>query len=176
MEHPPGISPSFRYFREFWCGAFEGREQSVCCLGNEYGNFRPFAGELACEKSMLLAPFCSPQFPITMYSHFKFSDLTLFSVEQWVLGAGTETITIMDRRFLRYCHESSYLYSCDDYYVGAYPISPVSPLPRSSERIHNMSLLPSLPHSPALRQANELGGWGKEFIQKRPMLLRLPTN
>lgn len=60
-EHPPGISPAFKYFREFWCGAFEGRQQSVCCLGNEYGNFRSFAGELPCEKSFLLPP--SPLFP-----------------------------------------------------------------------------------------------------------------
>lgn len=55
-DHPAGISPAFKYFREFWCGAFEGREQSVCCLGNGYGPFRPFTGELMCEKSMLFAP------------------------------------------------------------------------------------------------------------------------
>lgn len=127
-EHPPGISPVFRYFREFWCGAIEGREQSVCCLGNEYGNFRPFAGELACEKSKLLPP--SPSTPLpSPISHYqvqslKFAYLTLFSVEQWVLGAGTETITILDTRFMRYCHEPSYLYSCDDYYVR------ISPFPR----------------------------------------------
>lgn len=63
-EHPPGISPAFKYFREFWCGAFEGREQSVCCLGNEYGDFRTFTGELTCEKSMLLPLSPPPQFPI----------------------------------------------------------------------------------------------------------------
>lgn len=55
-EHPPGTSPAFKQFREFWCGAYEGRDQSVCCLGNQYGAFRPFTGELTCEKSMSFFP------------------------------------------------------------------------------------------------------------------------
>lgn len=77
-------------------------------------------------------PFCPLQFPITIYNHLKFANLTLFCVEQWVLGAGTETITILDTRFLRYCHEPSYLDSCDDYYVRISPSPhlPVSPFPR----------------------------------------------
>lgn len=116
-----------------------------------------------------LPPFAVPNFPLPCIT-LKFADLTLFSIEQWVLGAGTETITILDTRFMRYCHEPSYLYSCDDYYVRIFP----SPLP-----IHNMILLP-LPRSPACNKLT----WGekiilfnkKEFIQKRPMLLRLPTN
>ena len=147
-EHPPGISPAFKYFREFWCGAFEGRGQSVCCLGNGYGPFRPFTGELMCEKSMLLPPFPNTPYPITMYctiQSLKFADLTLvFSVEQWVLGAGTETIAMLDNRFLRYCHKPSYFYSCDDYYVRISPL-PRSPLPSSrlNERIHNP--LPTFP-------------------------------
>lgn len=51
-DHPPGISPAFRQFREFWCGTHEGRDQSICCMGNKYGIFRPFSGELTCEQSM----------------------------------------------------------------------------------------------------------------------------
>lgn len=51
-DHPPGTSPAFRQFREFWCGTHEGRDQSICCMGNKYGTFRPFSGELTCEKSM----------------------------------------------------------------------------------------------------------------------------
>lgn len=53
-DYPLWISPAFRYFREFWCGAFEGREQRVCRLGNKYRDLRAFSGELQCEKSMLL--------------------------------------------------------------------------------------------------------------------------
>ncbi len=95
-------------------------------------------------KKVYCCPLPPPTPLASQISHYhvqslKFADLTLFSVEQWVLGAGTETITILDPRFMRYCHEPSYFYSCDDYYVRISP-SPLPGKPQNTQ--HDSSPLP----------------------------------